>query len=225
MSTIDTAAVGNQTVNLSDLNNEQRYEIFDRLQRNLPAVWDAMRLNLENESVVVIPSVTLDRLSSGSGSMTQAYEERFLFLLLLLREPRLRMVYVTSTPIAPTIIEYYLALLPGVIPSHARARLTLVSVGDSTPDRSAKSCSSDRGSSAGSPPSSRTHRYPTSSRTTPPSSSVTSPSPLGYPCTVQTPGWCTSARRPAAGASSPKRAFAILSGRRMCTISMTSRTP
>ena len=133
MSTIDTAAIGNQTVNLSDLNNEQRYEIFDRLQRNLPAVWDAMRLNLENESVVVIPSVTLDRLGSGSGSMTQAYEERFLFLLLLLREPRLRMVYVTSTPIAPTIIEYYLALLPGVIPSHARARLTLVSVGDSTP--------------------------------------------------------------------------------------------
>ena len=50
-------------------------------------------------------------------------EERFLFLLLLLREPRLRMVYVTSMPIAPTIVEYYLALLPGVIPSHARARL------------------------------------------------------------------------------------------------------
>ena len=62
MSTIDTATVGNQTVDLSDLDDEQRYEIFDRLQRNLPAVWDAMRLNLENESVVVIPSVTLDRL-------------------------------------------------------------------------------------------------------------------------------------------------------------------
>ena len=91
----------------------------------MPRVWDAMRLNLENESVVVIPSVTLDRLGEGSGSMTQAYEERFLFLLLLLREPRLRMVYVTSTPIAPAIIEYYLALLPGVIPSHAHARLTL----------------------------------------------------------------------------------------------------
>ena len=99
----------------------------------MPRVWDAMRLNLENESVVVIPSVTLDRLGEGSGSMTQAYEERFLFLLLLLREPRLRMVYVTSTPIAPAIIEYYLALLPGVIPSHAHARLTFVSVGDATP--------------------------------------------------------------------------------------------
>ena len=33
--------------------------------------------------------------------MTQAIEERFLFLLLLLRQPRLRMVYVTSMPIDP----------------------------------------------------------------------------------------------------------------------------
>ena len=58
--------------------------------------------------------------------MTQAIEERFLFLLMLLRQPRLRMIYVTSMPIAPEIVEYYLALLPGVIPSHARARLSLV---------------------------------------------------------------------------------------------------
>jgi hypothetical protein len=43
------------------------------------------------------------------------------------------MVYVTSLPIAPEIIEYYLALLPGVIPSHARSRLSLVSVNDASP--------------------------------------------------------------------------------------------
>ena len=42
------------------------------------------------------------------------------------------MVYVTSTPIDPAVIEYYLALLPGVIPSHARARLTLVSADDAS---------------------------------------------------------------------------------------------
>ena len=63
-----------------------------------------------------------DRASAAARS-SQAFEERFLFLLLLLRQPRLRMVYVTSMPIDPTIVEYYLALLPGVIPSHARARL------------------------------------------------------------------------------------------------------
>ena len=66
--------------------------------------------------------------------MNQALEERLLFLLLLLRQPRLRMVYVTSQPIDPLIVEYYLSLLPGVIPSHARARLSLVSVGDSGPE-------------------------------------------------------------------------------------------
>ena len=43
------------------------------------------------------------------------------------------MIYVTSTPIEPAIVEYYLALLPGVIPSHARARLHLVHVGDASP--------------------------------------------------------------------------------------------
>jgi hypothetical protein len=70
-------------------------------------------------------------VATGS-ALTQAFEERFLFLLLLLRQPRLRMIYVTSVPINPRIIEYYLALLPGVIPSHALARLTLIAADDST---------------------------------------------------------------------------------------------
>jgi hypothetical protein len=118
---------------LSELAEAERYARFDRLQERIAAVWSAMRLNEEGESVVVIPSVTVDRVGERSGSLTQAYEERFLFLLLLLRQPRLRLIYVTSMPIATSIIEYYLALLPGVIPSHARARLSLVSVNDSSP--------------------------------------------------------------------------------------------
>jgi hypothetical protein len=91
-----------------------------------------MRRQIEDESVVILPSVTLDRVVERSGALVQAYEERFLFLLLLLRQPRLRMIYVTSQPIAPSIIEYYLSLLPGVIPSHVHARLTLISVNDSS---------------------------------------------------------------------------------------------
>jgi hypothetical protein len=113
---------------LTGLSEGERYEIFDSLQETMPDVWDAIGRNLEGESVVVIPSV-----SQRTGGLTQAYEERFLFLLLLLRQPRLRLVYVTSMPIAPSIVEYYLALLSGVIPSHARSRLSLVSVGDSSP--------------------------------------------------------------------------------------------
>ena len=118
---------------LAELSDEERNERFDRLQERMCGTWEIMRLNEEGESVVVIPSVSVDRVSERSGSLQQAYEERFLVLLLLLRHPRLRMVYVTSMPIAPKIVEYYLALLTGVIPSHARARLSLISVGDASP--------------------------------------------------------------------------------------------
>ena len=118
---------------LTRLDEDERYRRFDLLQSRMGEVWEAMRLNHADETVVVIPSITLGRAGAGSGTMSQSFEERFLFLLMLLRQPRLRMVYVTSLPIAPEIIEYYLALLPGVIPSHARSRLSLVAVNDASP--------------------------------------------------------------------------------------------
>jgi hypothetical protein len=118
---------------LSDLDEAERYAAFDRLQERMPAVWDGMQAQDARESVVVVPSLTLDRVTTGSTAMTQALEERFLFMLLLLRQPRLRMTFVTSSTINPAIIEYYLSLLPGVIPSHARSRLHLVAVGDARP--------------------------------------------------------------------------------------------
>ncbi len=114
---------------LSELTERERGERFARLQERLVAVWGAMRLNEPGESIVVVPSVAPDG-PEATGAQMQAYEERFLFLLLLLREPRLRVIYVTSRPIAESIIEYYLALLPGVIPSHARPRLHLVATHD-----------------------------------------------------------------------------------------------
>ena len=118
---------------LADLDEASRYDAYDRLQARLPDVWRMLGRAVADESVVVVPSMTVDRLGPRAGAINQALEERFLFMLLLLRQPRLRMVYVTSMPIDPQIIEYYLSLLPGVIPSHARARLTLIAVGDSSP--------------------------------------------------------------------------------------------
>ena len=107
----------------------------------MPTVWESMQLDFEDESVVVVPSISIERTTPGSGTVMQAMEERALFLLLLLRQPRLRMIYVTSQPISESIVEYYLGLLPGVIPSHARARLTLVPVGDASAGfRSARNC-------------------------------------------------------------------------------------
>ena len=117
---------------LSELNERERGERFARLQERLIPVWNAMGLNEPGESIVVVPSVAPDR-AEVNGAELQAYEERFLFLLLLLRHPRLQVIYVTGRPIAESIIEYYLALLPGVIPRHARARLHLVATHDGSP--------------------------------------------------------------------------------------------
>jgi hypothetical protein len=118
---------------LSQLDEAERYRAFDDLQRAMPAVWESMQLGFADESVVVVPSISTEGPGPKSGTIIQAMEERALFLLLLLRQPRLRMIYVTSQPISESIIEYYLGLLPGVIPRHARARLTLVPVGDAAP--------------------------------------------------------------------------------------------
>ena len=118
---------------LSDLDEEERYRSFDDRQLAMPAVWESMQRGFADESVVVVPSISIERTTTGSGTVMQALEERALFLLLLLRQPQLRMIYVTSQPVSESIVEYYLGLLPGVIPSHARARLTLVPVGDASP--------------------------------------------------------------------------------------------
>jgi hypothetical protein len=106
--------------------------MYDQLQLAMPGVWEAIGQHEEEESVVILPSVTVDRIGERSGALLQAYEERFLFMLFLLRQPRLKLIYITSQTIAPSIIEYYLSLLPGVIPSHARDRLTLIAVNDSS---------------------------------------------------------------------------------------------
>src|SRR5262249_33169071 len=61
------------------------------------------------------------------------YDERLLFLLIRLRNPRARMVYVTSQPVHPMTLEYYLQFLAGVPASHARTRLTMLATHDGTP--------------------------------------------------------------------------------------------
>lgn len=101
-------------------------ESFDRLQARLVPLWRSIEhLNDAEQTIVVVPSADVDYpLTPG---MMQAYEERYLFLLLLLRQPRARMVYVTGQRIDPAIIDYYLDLMPGVIAGHARKRLFLVS--------------------------------------------------------------------------------------------------
>ena len=83
-------------------------------------------------TVVIVPSITFDREVMARIAGVNYYEERMLCLLLLLRFPRARVVYITSTPIAEPIIDYYLHLLSGVPGQHARKRLVLLSCYDSS---------------------------------------------------------------------------------------------
>ena len=105
---------------------------FDALQAKLVPLWTSIRtLNQDPQTIVVVPSINVD--ANVSGVRQQALEERFLFLLLLLRQPRARLVYVTSQAIHPDVVDYYLDLLPGVFAGHARKRLFLVSPLDGSP--------------------------------------------------------------------------------------------
>ena len=52
---------------LSALSEDERYRRFDELQARMGGVWESMRLNYEDESVVVVPSITLDRATARSG--------------------------------------------------------------------------------------------------------------------------------------------------------------
>lgn len=114
--------------------DEETQRRFDALQAKLVSLWKAIEtLDDEGEqTIVVVPSLTVD-FAALQGSVLQAYEERFLFLLLLLQQPRARLIYVTSQPIHPNVVDYYLGLLPRVITSHARARLHLLAPHDGAP--------------------------------------------------------------------------------------------
>src|SRR5688572_14750786 len=57
------------------------------------------------QTVVVIPSLSLDRDELTKLTGASHYEERLLCMLMLLRLPRTNVVYVTSEPIAPSIVD------------------------------------------------------------------------------------------------------------------------
>jgi PGM1 C-terminal domain len=99
---------------------------YDALQAKLVPLWSSIdHLNTDEQTIVVVPSADLD--VELTASRLQAYEERFLFLLFLLRQPRARIVFVTGQKIADEIVDYYMDLLPGVIQSNARKRLFFIS--------------------------------------------------------------------------------------------------
>lgn len=119
-----------------DLTLEDELAAFEALKPRLAQVWTALTsTNTDTRAAtsVIVPSMTLDQRELSKLVGAPFYEERLLFLLIRLRNPRAHVVYVTSQPVHPMILDYYLELLSGVPASQARGRLTMLSAYDASP--------------------------------------------------------------------------------------------
>lgn len=110
-------------------------EAFRHLQERLEEIYrDVFPDPLLPRTVLIVPSLSLDNEVLARIAGVRHYEERMLCLLLLLRMPETRVIYVTSGPIDEATVDYYLHLLEGIPHRHARQRLTLLNCQD-TSDR------------------------------------------------------------------------------------------
>jgi PGM1 C-terminal domain len=109
--------------------SDQKYHEFQQLQSRLQTQWHSVD-PLSDSDILVVPSLSLDRDELVKIEGVIHYEERLLFSLMRLWNPRTRLIYITSQPLPPIAIDYYLQLLPGIPFSHARERLLLFSTYD-----------------------------------------------------------------------------------------------
>ena len=111
----------------------EQAEKFRQLQIYLRDRWQTTELFDQSDAdILVIPSLSVDQRELLKIEGFHHYEERLLFSLIRLQNPRTRLIYVTSQPLHPSVIDYYLQLLPGIPFSHARDRLLLLSTYDSS---------------------------------------------------------------------------------------------
>ena len=106
---------------------------FAELQAKLRSFWPTVTLRSIGDierTVVVVHSISFE-VPDHLIPVFPAYEERFLCLVLsLLRAPRSRVVYVTSQPIHPRVLDYYFGLVPELDTPEARSRFSAVSLVD-----------------------------------------------------------------------------------------------
>lgn len=107
---------------------------FAHLQGQLRDRWRSTdEFDTQERHILVVPSLSLDQQELQKVEGVNHYEERLLFSLIRLRNPNTRLIYLTSQPLHPSIVDYYLELLPGIPSSHARDRLILLAAYDSSP--------------------------------------------------------------------------------------------
>src|SRR3954464_480055 len=99
----------------------EEQQIFSKIQNRFSKQFQlSFADKLAAKTIVVVPSLTLDQQMLRKMRGHLYYEERMLCMLLLLRMPKTRIVFITSIPIDPSIVDYYLHLLPGITGYHAR---------------------------------------------------------------------------------------------------------
>ena len=106
---------------------------FAELQAQFRSIWPAVTLRSIGDverTIVVVHSISFD-VPDQLIPVFPAYEERFLCLVLsLLRAPKSRVIYVTSQPIHPRVLDYYFSLVPELDTEEARSRFEAVSLVD-----------------------------------------------------------------------------------------------
>ena len=108
-------------------------QIFTKLQDKLPGLFT--RVTKDNrlpQTIVVVPSLSMDQRELAKITGVHHYEERMLYMLMLLRRAKTRVIFVTSQALSPIVIDYYLHLLGGIPSYHAKNRLLLFNCADAS---------------------------------------------------------------------------------------------
>ena len=102
-----------------------------RLAEDLRARLGSRALSdLETGTIVVLPSITFPEEELRKITAIEYYAERMLYALLWLDHPEMRIVYITSSPVDPAIVDYYLSFVDA---PDARDRLEMVTLDDPDP--------------------------------------------------------------------------------------------
>lgn len=111
----------------------EELDAFEDLKAQLVRLWERLKEHPTTEhTAVIVPSLSFDQDELAKVQGAEFYEERLLFALIRLRSPGARVIYVTSNPLHPDTIDYYLQLLGNVPVSHARRRFLHLCVQDAS---------------------------------------------------------------------------------------------
>ena len=104
---------------------------FAELQARIPVLYNLLAKDPRSpQTVVIVPSLSMDPRELNKITGFYHYEERMLVNLMLLRQPRTKIVYVTSHRLDPVVVDYYISMLPGIPNGHAQRRLVMLDCND-----------------------------------------------------------------------------------------------